>query len=113
MSEQVHFVGVLRPVERKYHESLEEQCQKICMDNGYKQLDGYLDSWTEVIFEELYDKYVVVNDNLYEVLSKRMLENHDVYSAHRNLDGTISYEVSYYNGGCCFEEALEEAFRYI
>lgn len=44
-----------------------------------------------------------------------ILENSDVsieyslYTASKNTDGTISYEVMYYNGGCCFEEAISNA----
>ena len=33
----------------------------------------------------------------------------DIFNAHDNNDGTIDYEVLYYNGGCSFDEAVEYA----
>ena len=33
----------------------------------------------------------------------------DIQNAHDNGDGTIDYEVMYYNGGCSFNEAIEYA----
>lgn len=33
----------------------------------------------------------------------------DIFNATQNLDGTIDFHVMYYNGGCSFNEAIEEA----
>ena len=35
----------------------------------------------------------------------------DIQNAHDNGDGTIDYEVMYYNGGCSFNEAIEYALE--
>ena len=35
----------------------------------------------------------------------------DIFNAHDNGDGTIGYEVMYYNGGCSFNEAIEYALE--
>ena len=39
------------------------------------------------------------------------ISDDDIFEANLNKDGSISYIVSYYNGGCCFEEALETAIE--
>lgn len=109
MSEQVHYKGKIRPVERLYHESLEEQCQRIMNEKGYESLDDYYDSWEEAIAYRYYEEYVIIDEELYIVELKEDVDDIDVYNIHKNKDGSFDYEVSYYNGGCCFEEALQEA----
>ena len=35
----------------------------------------------------------------------------DIFEAYDNGDGTINYEVMYYDGGCSFNEAIEYALE--
>lgn len=47
---------------------------------------------------------------MYEILHNDNVSiERDLYTTRKNKDGTISYEVMYYNGGCCFEEAIVNA----
>ena len=94
MSETVHYKGKIQLVEKIKDETLEEQCKRILSEHGYQELDLYCDSWHEMLCEELYERYVIVNDSIYKVIDK-----------------TINYHVMYYDGGCSFNEAIEEAIQ--
>ena len=80
-------------------EDLREACLKT----------GYLD---QMRIEQLKEKYIVTNDNIYKVVEKNnKTDEYDIFNATQNLDGTIDYEVMYYNGGCSFNEAIEYALE--
>ena len=112
MSEMVHYTGKLQLVNKLPNETLEEQCKRILAEHNYLDLDNYCDSWREMLCEELYERYVIANDTIYEVVEKKHRSiDEDIFEAHSNLDGSIEYEVMYYNGGCSFSEAIEEALE--
>ena len=112
MSEMVHYTGKITPVGKLPNETLEEQCKRILAEHNYFELNGYCDSWREMLYEELYERYVIACGEVYKVIEK----NHkgiddDVFNAHDNGDGTIDYEVMYYDGGCSLNEAIEYALE--
>lgn len=112
MSEMVHYSGKLEAVDTISSETLEEQCKRILAKHNYFELDSYCDSWSEMLCEELYERYVIVNDTIYEVVEKKHRSiDENIFEARANLDGSIEYEVMYYNGGCSFNEAIEEALE--
>ena len=112
MSEMVHYSGKLEVVDTLPDETLEEQCKRILAKHNYFELDSYCDSWREMLCEELYERYVIANDTIYEVVEKKHRSiDEDIFEAHANLDGSIEYEVMYYNGGCSFNEAIEYALE--
>jgi hypothetical protein len=55
-------------------------------------------------------KYVEIDNVLYEVEEIKEIEYGDIY-VEDNGDGTYTFDVSYYNGGCCFEEAIEDGLK--
>ena len=112
MSETVHYTGKLQLVHKIPNETLEEQCKRILTEHNYFELNGYCDSWREMLCEELYERYVISCGEVYKVIEKnhKGMDN-DVFNAHDNKDGTIDYEVMYYNGGCSFNEAIEIALE--
>lgn len=63
-------------------------------------------------FSSIEDKYAIVNNSLYEILSKTELDcEEDIYEADVDIDDNINFHLMYYNGGCSFDEALEEAIK--
>lgn len=111
MSEMVHYKGKIELVKKLENETLEDTCKRILIDNGIKlEVNESYESYQEQIFDSLYEKYVVVNNEVYKVVEKKDFDDSDIFDIHDNGDGTYSYDVMYYNGGCCFEEAIEEAF---
>ena len=111
MSETVHYIGKLKLVEKLNNETLEEQCKRILGEHNIFELESYCDSWEEMLFDELYDEYVTHGENVYKVMEMKYRGEEDVFEAHKNKDGTISYEVVYYNGGCSFDEAIVYALN--
>jgi hypothetical protein len=60
--------------------------------------------------ENIYSEQVVkYGDEWYEVIEDNEYNDVDLSETFYNDDGTISYLLGYYNGGCCFEEALGHA----
>lgn len=59
-----------------------------------------------------YKNFYIHNNILYKVEDKG-LNGEDIYEATSNEDGSISYTVQYYNGGCGFDEALDYAIKKI
>jgi len=108
MSETVHYKGTLILLERLENETLEEQIQRIlCKD----ELPSYAESWEECLYSDYYKEYTVSNNILYKVEEIKSIGDYDIFDIHKNTDGTYDFEVMYYNGGCSFDEAIEEAFK--
>jgi hypothetical protein len=59
-----------------------------------------------------YESFVPINGLMYEVIKCKEYTG-DIFQAKDNLDGTIDFQVQYYNGGCGFSEALEYALNSI
>lgn len=108
MSEQVHYKGKIELVER-LDETLEEQCKRILMEYNVDLTD--IDDYINEFYEYFGDEYVISDNSLYKVISIEEVTDEDVFSIHDNKDGTYDYEVSYYNGGCSFDEAINIGFK--
>ena len=111
MSEMVHYSGKLIEVERLENQSLEEQCKKIMQNEG--NLPRYYDSYEEWLICDGSDKedYIIYNSRLYKANTKEIDPYGDVFIATKNDDGSINFEVQYYNGGCGFSEAVKYALE--
>jgi hypothetical protein len=111
MSETEHFKGKLIKVELE--ESLEKTCEKILNEHGVKD-NGYFESII-LLFEDFFytKEYAIVDDVLYKLNFKRIEDEESIFTSEQNEDGSIDFEVKYYNGGCGFNEALEEALENI
>jgi len=109
MSEMVHYKGRLKLVDKLPNETLEEQCKRL---SGADEVTKYYDSYREILEDTMYKTYVINGNNIYEIVSKKEIEpDSDLFIMSDNKDGTYDYEVLYYNGGCSFTEAIEEAFE--
>ena len=109
MSEYEYHMGKLKPV--KIEKSLKETAIEILKENGYKNFD--IDD-EDVIwdFQYLCDDYLVINDKIYQIIEALQVDEHgDIFRAKFNEDGTINYEVKFYNGGCNLGEAIETAIE--
>lgn len=64
--------------------------------------------------EDIYDHYLdaVEIDGMIYTVEKRYADPYeDIFNSTKNEDGTIDFEVKYYNGGCSFNEAIEQAIK--
>ena len=110
MSETVHYRGTLKEVKRLEGENLSEQCKKLL---GDKELPVYCDNYEEFILDEYYQKFTIQNGILYKIEKEEIDLDSDIFKASNGVNGEINFEVRYYNGGCGFDEAIEEALKNI
>lgn len=103
MSEMKHFVGKLIPV-------LDKTAEDICrQEYGEEELDDYYDSWEEMLEDISYrDGYVVIGGDIYITELKEFEDYDSIFEGEMNADGSISVQAKFYNGGCCFSEAMEK-----
>lgn len=66
----------------------------------------YLEDWFR---EEYYGKALVIDDTVWVADNKTQDPDDGIFEATKNEDGSYSYVLQYYNGGCCWEEALLSA----
>ena len=66
------------------------------------------------LMDQCYEDYIVFRDQLFKVIYvKHVDDEYDIFKAKVNLDNTVNFEVKYYNGGCSFEEAVNNALENI
>jgi hypothetical protein len=105
MSEVVHYKGKLTqvPVDITNDETFKD----LCIKEGY--INDCYDSWEECLLEEGCEKYLIVGDKLFVAEYESIDLDDEIIQATDNKDGSYTFEVKYYNGGCSFSEAIEEA----
>jgi len=110
MSEVVYYKGILKPVDFLVGETLEERCKRII---GDVELEDCYDSYQEKLMDDFdyYESYVIHNDILYSVEKNRLDPEQSFFMSKRNDNGTVNFEVRYYNGGTSFDEAIEYALK--
>jgi len=87
MSDTVHYKGKLTPTGKTL-----------------KEFDGEAGD----IFD-YYERAVEIEGMVYTVEKKVLDPCDDIFLSTKNDDGTIDFEIKYYNGGCSFDEAIETA----
>jgi hypothetical protein len=94
---------------------LESTAQAIIEEEGLsidKETCNHDGSAVGEIGESLYGKYLVVGDVIYKYEEDIKMDPYaDIAEASANDDGSINFLVSYYNGGCCLNEAVESALK--
>lgn len=108
MSEMEGYRGRLIPVDLGGLE-LDEWVQKT-LDRT--ELPEYCEDWLEALYEFRYNDFVydVKTSTIYEV-QRQPLDPYGFIEAERNADGSVSFLVSYYNGGASFGEVAETVLR--
>lgn len=109
MSETVYYTGKLTKVANCSSLKVEDQAREILMSENETELETYYESWLEKLNDVHYGNYVVVDECLYHVIRQSKDVDDDIFQAEKNEDGSISFTVKYYNGGCSFNEAIEKA----
>lgn len=116
MSETVYYKGKLKEVSKLPNETLEQQCKRVLNNKNIKNLHKYYGDWTVYMNYEFSDEYYInyKNSTLYSIINKEGVNtDEDFFHAKSNNNNEIEFEVQYYNGGCGFDEALDEAIENI
>ena len=120
MSDIVHYHGRLVEILPRDNESFNEMCHRILLHEDVIKPedtpdDECYDEWYEVLEDKLDNYSVIVTEEgwkLLKTVSKREIPCDDsVFNMRRIQNGEYGYEVLYYNGGCSFTEALQEAYE--
>ena len=111
MSETVYYKGKLKPVGFLIGEDLEARCKRMLKDLDDDELEYYYESFKEQLLDKYYTQFILCNDILYSVEKKTLDPDDSFFTSKLNDDGTVDFEVRYYNGGCSFNEAIECAFE--
>lgn len=109
MSEIELHVGKIKKVDLK-GKTVEEYCKEKCDSLGYK-LGKYDESYTKLLSSIEYKKYCCVDNELFEVLSDKEFDEPYINYLSENKDDTFDFVLSFYNGGTCFSEMLEDSIR--
>ena len=107
MSETVHYRGKAIKLEDLYLTTA-GIASKILNERGKS---NYITGQEiDYLCEEYYKEFFHYGQNLYKLEYESLDADGDIIKAHELADGTIDFELRFYNGGAGFEECLEEAF---
>lgn len=101
MSETEHHKGKLTPTGKTLNEFMADKGEK----------PSYYDDNEEWFVNDFSENHALHKLVVYAVEKESIDPYDDVMMASENEDGTIDFEVKYYNGGCCFHEAIETSLN--
>lgn len=102
MSDYKCYKGRIKLIERLENESDKDYCERV---TGF----DYADDMRETIYEaSLEDQYIVLNNNIYEIIEKKEFPDGDFETRGILPDGSILFIARFYNGGTCLSEVLED-----
>lgn len=102
---ETHF-GKLKKVSLN-NQSIEDWCKAKLSEVGMIELLGY-SSWQELFRDEFHNKYFFNKNCVWEVIEHMETDDNDIYHLSENADGTLTFVMSFYNGGTCLSECIEE-----
>jgi hypothetical protein len=111
MSKTVHYRGVATKIEQPHDKTLLDVVKGILKERNYVVAD-YYNNALECLTQEFCDEYFYhpKTQTLYSITKTDHDLDEEIIKAEPKDDGTIEYELRYYNGGAGFEECMEEAF---
>lgn len=112
MSKTVRYKGTLTLIPKLDNETLEDQCKKIHdKSEGSVKLESYYYGYADWLQSNLDDYYIIYKDDLYKVQKEEMDAEFDIFNLNKLDNDKYGFDVMYYNGGCSFNEAIEESFK--
>jgi hypothetical protein len=107
MSDTHTIVGKIKKVDLK-GKSIEEFAKEH-MSLISNELPSYFESYTEYL-KEYYDykRYFTAKGKLYEIIEATDFTYNDFCRINENVDETYSFVTSFYDGGTCLIEMLED-----
>ena len=110
MSETVHYKG--KAVLISQGEQAEIDAKIILAEKG-KERDSYYSTNIEYLVGDYYQEYFYdkKTKGLYNIEYEEHELDQEIIRAEEKEDGSIEFELRYYNGGAGFDECLQEAFN--
>ena len=109
MSETVSHIGKLTKISVKNKTT--EQFVKEMLKKGNIEMKEYHNDIFDCLTNTFHGLYFYhkKSDTLYRIDNRELNLYDNIIIADKNEDGTISYQLKYYNGGASFDECLNEA----
>jgi hypothetical protein len=108
MSEQQTQRGKFKEIDLQ-GKTIEEYCKEYCISRGEEKRDD--ETWREFLFDMYWDKFFVVNDRLFQIIAIQNLDNTYYTQIDKEEGGIYSFYSTYYNGGTCLTECLEDELK--
>lgn len=108
MSETVHFRG--KAIKIATGEDCEGVASSILKERD-KEISSFYDTALECLYDTFDEEYFYhsTSETLFSITTEEIDEDCEIIKANYNLEGSIDYELRFYNGGAGFSECLEEA----
>lgn len=108
MSDYETHYGKLRKVDLQ-GKTIEEFFEQKCKEEGIER-DEQEDNWEDNYQSETdnYYKYTRIGNDVWELFDHFKSENLDHANLINNNDGTYTLSTTFYNGGTCLSEIIEE-----
>ena len=100
MSETEHIKGKLTPTGKTINEFIGDVKFKTWHSNAREYFE-----------DEYYEKAFEINGKVFTIDKTELDPCDDIFESTKNEDGSIDFEVKYYNGGCGLNEALGYALK--
>lgn len=110
MSQYVRYKGKIKPIGCvvELEDFADEYLRRACSTEDYNDAKDYYKTKVEFLIDQFYDEFLVSSGMLYEILEKESMDSEpDIFDATELSDGTVEFQVMYYNGGCGFSEAID------
>lgn len=112
MSETVTYVGKLVKIYFPDDWDLEERAEHVVKYIEMSEKSEFADTWLETIYEDFYEKYAVIDNDIYRLNIIKESDYDDIFFATKNeITDEIDFVCQFYNGSCSLGEALEEAIK--
>ena len=111
MSEQQTQTGKFKKIDLQ-GKTIEKWCEEQCIKLG-KTEKWEDETWKEFFFDTFWDDYFVVKDEIYQILEVKDIDNCYYVQVDKQDDDTYSFYATYYDGGTCLTECLEEGIKKI
>ena len=105
MSEQQTRRGKFKEIDLK-GKTIEEYCEEYCTSRDKVKLYG--ETWREYFFDMYWDKFFVVNDRLFQIIAVEKLDSVKYTQIDKEDNGVYSFYSTFYDGGTCLTECLED-----
>ena len=98
MEKLKHYSGKLNFILKQAGENLEDQCKRLVNE----PLHIYYKNYIEMISDQFREKYIVYNDNIYEICEDRETCGKEDIRIYKQSDGSYNFEGHIYRENAAF-----------
>lgn len=110
MSETVHYRGKATKIDQPFNKTLIQVAEGILEERG-QEIPSYSDNAVEAICDLWDNEFFLYAETqtLFRISKEEHELDEEILYANKCDDGTIDFELRWYNGGASFNECLSEA----